>query len=218
MASITEENYLKALFSLSNISGEVNITELSNFLAVSLPTTNSMVKKLHKQGLVNYQKYKPLSLTSSGKKTAALILRKHRLTEMYLVERMGFGWQEVHAIAEQIEHIDTEIFFDRMDQLLGFPKYDPHGSPIPNKKGEIEPDNFIKLSNCNEGDTVKLIAIVSSTSELLKFLESRNISLGSELTIKKIEPYDNSMVISYYNHPSETLSPVVCERLLVERI
>lgn len=216
MASQTEENYLKALFILANDHGEVNITELSNLLKVSLPTANSMVKNLQKQQLVNYEKYRPLSLTVAGRKEAARVLRKHRLTEMFLVEKMGFGWEVVHEIAEQVEHIDSEIFFDRMDELMGFPKSDPHGSPIPNKNGNIEPHSHVKLSSCEPGNVVKIAALVHASPDFLKLLNSRDLALGAELEIKIIEAYDNSMVVSYTNHPNETLTPIVCDRLLVD--
>jgi len=137
MASQTEENYLKALLNHSNSDGELYVSQLSALMHVRMPTVNSMVKNLKKQGLVNYEKYKPLSLTEKGKREAALVVRKHRLTEMYLYEKMGFSIEEVHEIAEQIEHINAPKLFDRMDELLGFPNFDPHGSPIPDSFGEI---------------------------------------------------------------------------------
>ena len=118
MPSHTIENYLKAMFFLADKHGEFSLTELSKRMGVSTPTANSMVKKLQKEGWIIYKKYQPLILTARGKKQAALILRKHRLTEMYLTEKMGFGWEEVHDIAEQVEHITSDKFFDRMDQLL----------------------------------------------------------------------------------------------------
>ena len=129
--SLTEENYLKALFALSNETDEVTVNELSKRLGIKMPTVTSMMKKLAEKKLVNYQSYKPLKLTEKGKKEAGIIIRKHRLTEMFLVEVMGFGWEEVHEIAEQIEHIQSPIFFEKMDEMLGFPKIDPHGSPLP---------------------------------------------------------------------------------------
>ncbi|MDZ4149143.1 MAG: metal-dependent transcriptional regulator [Flavobacteriaceae bacterium] len=218
MASPTVENYLKALFLLSVEKGEVNITELSNLLQVKLPTANSMIKNLNEQGWVSYEKYKPLSLTPKGKKKAALIVRKHRLTEMYLVEKMGFGWEEVHEIAEQVEHIDSTIFFERMDELLGNPKIDPHGSPIPDKNGEMQQKNYDPLGICKPGETVKLVALVHSSSEFLKFLNRRELQLGAELKIESIEDYDKSMVVSYENHPFETFSKDVCDVLLVDRL
>ena len=135
MISQTEENYLKALFTLTNAKGEASVNELSKHLDIKMPTVNSMMKRMADKGFVLYESYKPLKLTEKGKKEAALILRKHRLAEMYLVEKMGFGWEEVHDIAEQIEHLKSPIFFEKMDELLGYPKVDPHGSPIPDING-----------------------------------------------------------------------------------
>lgn len=216
MASQTEENYLKSLFALSRSPKGVNVSELSTLLRVSLPTVNSMVKNLKKQGLVNYEKYKPISLTGKGKKAAALVLRKHRLTEMFLVEKMGFGWEVVHDIAEQVEHIDSPEFFDRMDKLLEFPKFDPHGSPIPDKNGKISREYKLRLSNCKPGDNVKLAALSHDSSDFLKFLDDNELKLGTELQIISVEPFDNSMVVSYKNHSSKMFSQMVCNRLLVE--
>lgn len=218
MTSHTEENYLKALFDLSNEKPTVNISELSNLLKVSLPTANSMIKNLEKQALVNYEKYKPLSLTEKGKKLAVSVVRKHRLTEMYLVDKMGFGWEDVHAIAEQIEHTDSAIFFERMDEMLNFPTIDPHGSPIPDKNGVIIQESHIKLSDCKPDKTVRLVALANSTVDFLKFLNSRELNLGILIVINSVESFDNSRVISYLNHPSETFSQIICERLLVEEI
>jgi DtxR family Mn-dependent transcriptional regulator len=218
MVSQTEENYLKALFTLADEAGEINLSDLSIHLEVSKPSVNSMVKTLKQKGWVKYEKYKPLRLTDEGRKAAALILRKHRLTEMFLVEKMGFGWEEVHEIAEQIEHIKAPLFFDRMDKLMDYPKVDPHGSPIPNKEGDIIERDYKQLSDCQAGSCVRLVALKHSSKEFLEFLDSREISLKLELEIKSIEPFDNSMMISYDKHPSEILSRKVCERLLVETI
>ena len=133
--SLTEENYLKALFVLSNETDEVTVNELSKRLGIKMPTVTSMMKKLAEKKLVNYQSYKPLRFTEKGKKEAGIIIRKHRLTEMFLVEVMGFCWEEVHEIAEQVEHVQSSDFFEKMDKMLGYPKIDPHGSPIPDKTG-----------------------------------------------------------------------------------
>ncbi len=216
MNSFIEENYLKALFNLSNEKGEVNVNELSKKLEIKMPTVTSMMKKLSEKGLVHYESYKPIRLSDKGKKAAALIIRKHRLTEMYLVEKMDFGWEEVHAIAEQIEHIKSIAFFDKMDQLLGFPKLDPHGSPIPNSNGEIESKPFKKLSECNVGDQVVLTAVMNTSTDFLKFLNSRALSLGTTITVHAIEPFDHSMVVRYADRSNETLSHTVCDRLLIE--
>lgn len=218
MASQTEENYLKSLLALSNSSKGVNVSELSILLKVRLPTVNSMVKNLKKQGLVNYEKYKPVSLTTEGKKVAALVLRKHRLTEMFLVEKMGFGWEEVHDIAEQVEHIDSPVFFERMDELLGFPKFDPHGSPIPDKTGKILYEYRLRLSDCTAGERVKLVALSHDSSVFLKFLDNNELKLGTEIEIISVEPFDNSMVVDYKNNLSKMLSQVICDRLLVQKL
>ena len=218
MASTTEENYLKALFNLSNPEGEVNISDLAQSLGVSMPTSNSMVKSLQKSGWVVYEKYKPVTLTQEGKKAAALVIRKHRLTEMFLVKKMGFGWEEVHEVAEQIEHIHAPKFFERMDEMLGFPTIDPHGSPIPDQQGRIQALNHIALSSCIPGQVVQLTALTNSSADFLEFLNNRELALGKELKILSKEPYDHSMTVSYSGHSSETLSEKVCERLLVRVI
>lgn len=215
MASTTEENYLKALYNLANAAGEVSISELAQNLQVSLPTVNSMVKTLQKGGWVIYEKYKPVVLTPQGKKTAALVIRKHRLTEMFLVKKMGFGWEEVHEVAEQIEHIHAPKFFERMDEILGYPTVDPHGSPIPDAQGRMQEFSYQPLSACKVGQEVQLTALTNSSAEFLEFLNGRSLKLGLHLKIHSREAYDQSMVISYENHPAETLSEKVCERLLV---
>ena len=216
MDSPTEENYLKALFKLADEKGHLSISELSAAMHVSMPTANSMVKKLDAQGWLKYEKYKPLVITPKGKKRASLIIRKHRLTEMFLVEKMGFSWEDVHEIAEQVEHVRSEAFFDRMDELLGFPKIDPHGSPIPDKEGNTENQALLALTNCGEGQSVTLRALTQSDVGLLNFLNTKSISLGTVLKIIYKEPYDGSLQIVYGDDQKETLSQVICEKLLVE--
>lgn len=218
MNSLAEENYLKALFNLSNETGVVNVNELSRHLNIKMPTVTSMMKKLSAKKLVHYESYKPLKLTKEGRKQAASIIRKHRLTEMFLVDKMGFGWEQVHDIAEQIEHIQSPVFFEKMDELLGYPKFDPHGSPIPDKEGNMDLKEYHKLSSCKPGEQVILGAVINNSSEFLQFLNSKDLRLGLKLAIISIESFDKTMVIQYENHPSETLSHTVCERLLVEKI
>ena len=217
MNSLTEENYLKALFNIANEAGEVNVTELSKNLDIKMPTVTSMMKKLASKKLVHYESYKPLRLTEKGKKEAGLIIRKHRLTEMFLVDKMKMGWEDVHDIAEQIEHIQSPVFFEKMDELLDYPKIDPHGSPIPDAKGRIIWKEYNKLSDCNVGDTVRLAAVINTSSEFLKFLNAREMRLGLKMKIRSIEPFDRSIVVSYGKRTAEVLSNIACERLLVER-
>jgi DtxR family Mn-dependent transcriptional regulator len=216
MHSYTEENYLKALFQLSDEKGETSAHELSKQLGIKMPTVNSMMKRLGEKKLVRYESYKPLRLTEKGKKAAALIIRKHRLTEMFLVEKMGFGWEEVHDIAEQIEHIQSPLFFEKMDMLLDYPKIDPHGSPIPDNNGRIRGMNYCRLSTCKPGQIVNLSAVSNATADFLKFLNSRGLKLGLKLKIKSVEPFDGGMVITYSRNRCETLSRIVCNRLMVQ--
>ena len=218
MYSPAEENYLKALLLLSEATGETGVNELSKRLDIKMPTVNSMIKRLAEKGLVHYESYQPLQLTKAGKTEAALILRKHRLTEMYLVEKMGFGWEEVHEIAEQVEHIQSPLFFEKMDEILEFPTIDPHGSPIPDSKGKIRWKQYDKLSDCMPGANYRFTAVTQSAENFLRFLNEKSLSLGIELWVVSKENYDNSMVLSYPGHPSETLSSTVCEKMLVEKI
>ncbi|MBC7686746.1 MAG: metal-dependent transcriptional regulator [Aquabacterium sp.] len=218
MHSYTEENYLKALFNLANQKGEVSPNELSKRLAIKMPTVNSMMKKLAEKKLVYYESYKPLRLTEKGKKEAGLIIRKHRLTEMFLVQKMDFGWEQVHEIAEQIEHLHSPRFFEKIDEMLRYPTIDPHGSPIPDKTGKIDWVHYEKLSECRPGETVTLAAVIHTTDEFLKFLNSRELQLGLKIKIKSIEKFDGSMVVAYNKKKNEALSYTVSERLLVEKV
>lgn len=218
MHSYTEENYLKALFNLASSKGEVSVNDLSKHLAIKMPTVNSMAKKLAEKKLLLYESYKPLRLTDKGKKEAALIIRKHRLTEMFLVQEMGFGWEEVHEIAEQIEHLQSPLFFEKMDEMLGYPTIDPHGSPIPDKTGKLEWIHYEKLCDCTPGETVKLAAVIHTTDDFLKFLNNHQLFLGVKLKIKSVESFDGSVRITYNKIKEETLSLTVAERLLVEKL
>jgi len=217
MNSTAEENYLKALLNLADESGDVNVSELSKRLKIKMPTVTSMMKKLADKKLVHYESYKPLRLTEKGKKEAGLIIRKHRLTEMFLVQFMGFGWEEVHEIAEQLEHIQSNGFFEKMEKLLGNPKFAPHGAPIPDKSGKMPKNSYIKLSECKAGETVKLAEVINASCEFLKFLNSREINIGLKIKVKSVEPFDGTIIVSYGNRTTEALSHTVCERLLVEK-
>lgn len=216
--SNTEENYLKAIYLLTDGIREVNPKDVSEHLGVKMPSLNSMMKRLAEKELVSHTSYKPIKLTDKGRKIAALIIRKHRLTEMFLVERMGFGWEEVHEIAEQIEHIKSPLFFQKMNEILGSPKQDPHGSPIPDANGEVAEMNYPKLSESKENQKLRLVAVNNSSEDFLKFLNARDISLGLELKVLDIESFDGSMSVEFADQRTQTLSQIVCDRLLVTPI
>ena len=217
MKSLNEENYLKAIFHLIDKDDTFTVNELSKMLNIKMPSVNSMMKKFSQKNWVIYESYKPIKITALGKKEAAHVVRKHRLTEMFLVEKMGCGWEVVHEIAEQLEHIHSEIFFDKMDELLNYPKVDPHGEPIPDKQGNIIQQNLTKLSECKAGNSAILSAVIDSSDEFLTYLNHRNLSLNSELKILEVEKFDQSMKIEF-DGKTETLSKMVCDKILVQKI
>ncbi len=218
MPTQTKENYLKAIYFLDQQDKNISVTDLSKEMSVSTPTANNMVKKLQEKGWVVYRKYKPLKLTAKGRKTAALIVRKHRLAEMFLYKIMGFGWEEVHDIAEEMEHIQSDILFNRMDKMLGHPTVDPHGSPIPDEQGKIVERSYVGLDTVQEGDRVRLCALADSSMDLLLLLNEKEIELGTEMEVLRIEPFDNSFQVRYEGYASVMLSQEVCRSLLVEKL
>lgn len=217
MPTQTKENYLKAIYFLGQKNMNISITALAEEMSVSKPTANNMIKKMEEKGWVLYEKYKPIKLTKEGKKIGALIVRKHRLTEMFLSEIMGFGWEEVHDIAEEMEHIQSDKLFERMDEILGFPTNDPHGSPIPDKNGKISKPNYINLTTIKEGEKVKVCGLTQSSKELLLYLNKKKIKLGTVIKVVQIEPFDKSFEIILNNSTPALLTFDVCQCLLVER-
>ena len=216
MISLTEENYLKAIFHLRNDDNTVTINELSKFLNVKMPSVNNMMKKFALKNWVIYETYKPLKVTFEGKKQAALIVRKHRLTEMFLVEKMNIGWENVHEIAEQLEHVHSDLFFDKMDEMLQHPKLDPHGEPIPDKEGNIIALDLQKLSSCKVGEQILFSSVTVSDDDFLTYLNSKELELGKRLEIVEIEKYDQSMTILREDGCTITLSKMVCDKILVK--
>jgi DtxR family transcriptional regulator, Mn-dependent transcriptional regulator len=217
MGSLTEENYIKSIYSLSQASGEVFVSELAKKLSVKLPTVNSMIKKLSVKKLVSYAPYQGIKLTEKGKKEALSIIRKHRLAELFLVKFMGLGWEEVHDIAEQLEHVDSERFYDRIDELLGHPKADPHGEPIPDVNGKMRPQNRVSLSQVEEGKSAKITAVGNDDKSFLAHLNSKGIQIGDSVTIKKKELFDGSVTIVMKGKKETMLSHQVAERIWVQQ-
>jgi DtxR family Mn-dependent transcriptional regulator len=214
--TLTEENYLKALFHLADNEGKVTINELSKFLNVKMPSVNNMMKKFADKKWVIYETYKPLVVTESGKREAALVVRKHRLTEMFLVKKMNFGWENVHEIAEQLEHVHSQIFFDKMDEILDYPKFDPHGEPIPDKDGNIIAQDLQKLSVCAVGEIVIFASVTLSDDGFLSYLNDRKLLLNTRIKVVKIEEFDKSMTIEIGNN-KEILSRKATEIILVKK-
>ena len=216
MITLSEENYLKAIFHLIDSKNQVTVNEISKFLNIKMPSVNSMMKKFADKNWVIYESYKPLTITKEGKIQAAQVVRKHRLTEMFLVDKMDFGWEEVHEIAEQIEHIKSERFFDKIDELLHYPKVDPHGSPIPDKEGNIIEKNYKKLSECQENQTVIFKSLSESTKEFLNYLNQKELALEVEMKILEKDSFDKTILVEY-DQKKEKFSLIVSEKLLVEQ-
>jgi len=214
----SEENYIKAIFHLASTGIEVIST---NALAEKMETKPSsvtdMMRRLSKKGLVHYKKYQGVSLTTLGTKTALSIIRKHRLWEVFLVEKLGFTWDEVHEIAEQLEHIKSEKLIDKLDELLDFPKFDPHGDPIPGKNGEfMEHDNQL-LSQLSIGSVVLCVGVKDSSAVFLRFLDKNRIALGNKMKLLEKEEFDNSLRILIDKRELQ-ISQQIASNLYVKKI
>lgn len=200
MFSQSEENYLKAIYSLEREFGNAVSTNLiAEMLKTKASSVTDMIKKLSQKELVNYEKYKGVTLSESGKKIALSIIRKHRLWETFLVNKLNFNWDEVHDIAEQLEHIKSQELVNRLDEFLEFPSNDPHGDPIPDKDGNIIYKQKSLLSNFEHNKKCIVVGVKDSSSKFLKFLEKIEIKLGSKITILSSEEYDNSLLINIEN-------------------
>lgn len=215
MESLTEENYIKSIYSLSQVSGEVFVSELAKKLAVKQPTVNSMVKKLAAKKIVAYVPYHGVKLTEKGRKEALNIIRKHRLAELFLVKVMGMGWEEVHDIAEQLEHVDSARFYARIDEMLNYPKFDPHGEPIPDANGKISEAQSTALADLKENATATIVAVTEDHKSFLDLLNVKGVQIGDRVKIIKKELFDGSITIQLKSKKNVVLTHQVAERILV---
>jgi DtxR family Mn-dependent transcriptional regulator len=213
--SASEENYLKAIYSIAQGSNTVSTTTISKRMQTKASSVTDMLRKLADKGLVNYVKYKGVSLTEQGTQAALRTLRKHRLWETFLVEKLGFGWHEVHEVAEQLEHIQSPKLTTRLAGFLNNPDYDPHGDPIPDINGNLPKANLRPLAHCAPGDAVRLKRVKDGNPEFLQFLEKHNLSLGDQFTLKAVHSFDNSVEIVRDNAQTLSLSETVSNRLFV---
>lgn len=216
MGSLTEENYIKSIYALSQATGEVIVSELAKKLEVKQPSVNSMMKKLVLKKIVSYAPYKGIRLTEKGKREALSIIRRHRLAELFLVKVMELGWEEVHDIAEQLEHVDSKRFYDRIDEMLNHPKVDPHGEPIPDANGKILNNKCIPLSQVDAGTEVKIVAVSDDKKSFLDHLNAKGLQIGKKIFVKRKEIYDGSVVVMNKTQADLMLTHQVAERILVE--
>jgi DtxR family Mn-dependent transcriptional regulator len=195
MQSSTEEDYLKAIYKLIIGNKAVSTNSIANLLKTKPSSVTDMVKKLAEKNLVNYIKYKGVSLSAKGEKIALTVIRKHRLWESFLVNKLNFKWDEIHEIAEQLEHIDSLELVDKLDEHLNFPTHDPHGDPIPNKNGDFSKNNHVILSDLEVGKMAVIKGVREHSSEFLQYLESIPLLLGTNIKIIKNYAFDSSMKI-----------------------
>lgn len=196
MLSLTEENYLKAIYHLSEDGTKSVLTnELAEAMSTKAASVTDMIKKLSLKTLITYEKYYGVNVTSYGKTEALLVIRKHRLWETFLVQKLGFAWDEVHEVAEQLEHIHSKRLIDKLDEFLNFPKVDPHGDPIPDVKGKIKAPPQVALDQLKAGYQGTIIAVKDSDSNLLKYLDKIGAKPGKKIKVTGKEEYDESMEI-----------------------
>lgn len=214
----SEENYLKIIYHLSLKSEtEVSTNAIAGVMESKPSSVTDMVQKLAEKDLVSYKKYQGVSLTEKGKKAAVNIIRKHRLWEVFLVEKLNFSWDEVHDIAEQLEHIKSEQLINRLDEFLNFPTEDPHGDPIPNKKGEVPKLKRQLLADAPLQENLICVGVKDSSSSFLQYLNKQNISLGTTLQITEKEDFDKSLKL-LVNKEEMTVSHMVANNIFVKQL
>lgn len=214
----SEENYLKIIYHLSLKSEAVVSTNaIANVMDSKPSSVTDMVQKLAEKDLVSYKKYQGVSLTEKGKKAAVNIIRKHRLWEVFLVEKLNFSWDEVHDIAEQLEHIKSEQLINRLDKFLNFPTEDPHGDPIPNKNGIIPKLTRQLLADAPLNEKLICVGVKDSSSSFLQYLDKQKISLGTALQIIEKEAFDNSLKI-LIDQEKITVSHIVANNIFVKQL
>jgi DtxR family Mn-dependent transcriptional regulator len=218
MLTFSEENHLKSIFHLSSESESgVSTNSIAANLNTKASSVTEMLKKLNDKLLIVYKKYRGAQLTEKGRKTALNIIRKHRLWEVFLVDKLNFKWDEVHDIAEQLEHIQSEKLTNELDKFLNFPTKDPHGDPIPNPAGFIKFTPKLKLSDLNIGETGKFVGVKDSSSTFLKYLDKRQISLGSNIKVLHQEEFDQSLHVGL-DESNLTISIKTASNLYITKI
>lgn len=218
MFSFSEENYLKAIFHLQKkYSGGVSTNALAEQMDTKASSVTDMVKRLSDKELVKYKKYQGVKLSEKGKRTAVEVIRKHRLWEVFLVEKLNFSWDEVHDIAEQLEHIKSAKLTNELDNFLGHPKRDPHGDPIPDAQGNFRIANNLLLADLEKGATGVCVGVKDSSTEFLRYLDKNHIALGKKIHIQYKEEYDKSLLVKI-DEKELLISQTVSNNLFVKPI
>jgi DtxR family Mn-dependent transcriptional regulator len=215
--SQSEENHIKAIYALSeNSTDSISTNLLAERMNTKASSVTDMLKKLTDKELLTYQKYQGCGLTATGLSIALSIVRKHRLWEVFLVDKLQFGWDEVHEIAEQLEHIQSTRLTNQLEEFLGFPKVDPHGDPIPNREGIFEaPTVRVSLASCEIGTKGSVMGVEDGSPEFLQYLNKIDLKLGSEIGIIEKLSFDGSLVITI-DHRTMQFSQVVASKIFVK--
>lgn len=216
--TIAEENYIKAIYSLTRKENEVSTNTIAEKIETKASSVSDMLRRLSEKNVVDYVKYRGVSLTSTGEKVALQTIRKHRLWEVFLVEKLGFGWDAVHDIAEQLEHIRSAELTERLSAFLNHPEFDPHGDPIPNKIGQLPNHSQTTLHLCKAGDKVEIERVKDGNAAFLQYLERVGLNIGDELTIVELLPFDSSIEVIRPDNQKILLSDTVCRNLYIRHI
>ncbi|MCF6294944.1 MAG: metal-dependent transcriptional regulator [Flavobacteriaceae bacterium] len=216
MVTQSEENYLKAIYHLGKQGSiAVSTNAIAEKMTTKASSVTEMLKKLAEKELVDYKKYQGVSLTKKGKTIAANVVRKHRLWEVFLVEKLKFSWDEVHDVAEQLEHIKSQKLIDELDAFLEFPTQDPHGDPIPDREGNLQKSQKIFLSQVNQSVNCSCVGVKDSSASFLKYLDKNSIALGTAIQVVNKEPFDESMNIKI-NDSELTISKEIANNIYVK--
>jgi DtxR family Mn-dependent transcriptional regulator len=219
MQSFTEENYLKAIYTLSNAENQsVSTNAIAEKLSTKASSVTDMLKKLADKKLIHYEKYQGAELTEKGKKIAINIIRKHRLWEVFLVNHLNFKWDEVHDVAEELEHINSEKLIDSLDRFLNFPQFDPHGDPIPDKDGKIYHHKEISIKDLKVGEYGIIVGVKEHHPEFLRYLENAKLILGTTIQVVKIFKWDNSVMIKCNKKQDISISDKVASNLYIKKV
>ena len=214
--STSEENYIKAIFHLQTEDGTVTTNELARELKTKPASVTDMMKKLKAKKLLHYQPYQGFRLSSEGSRVALGIIRRHRLWEYFLAEKLKFSWDEVHEVAEHLEHVSSKKLIDKLDEFLGFPRVDPHGDPIPDQDGKIESSRQICLIDLPINKSATVSHVSDQSSGILELLKHKNIGIGTRLEVKKKFDFDNSMEIKTGRQPVFTISEQLAQNIFVK--
>ena len=216
LTTLTEENYLKANYHISqSTQSEVSTNAIAQKIDAKASSVTDMLKKLADKNLITYIKYRGVHLTEKGRLAAVEIVRKHRLWEVFLVDKLNFAWDEVHDVAEQLEHIKSQKLINELEALLDFPTHDPHGDPIPDKNGQIHRTNKILLSQAEVGKSYTCVGVLDSSSDFLKYLDKHKIGIGTALQLEDKEDFDQSMNI-IINDDAIVMSKAITNNIYVK--